>query len=146
MEAELSRVDKLLAKVQGILQGEPLRVIVYIGAIVIYLVAKALAVIPDQSLDQAIVSAGAAGTVLVTLVESARKFTSSPKTVERIEMNAAQAVLDALRAQENEAIAAYAPVTPDEVLGTGEPVAEEAVLPDGDARIEALPAPDGDIV
>lgn len=73
-----------LDKVQHLLSGEPLRAIVYGGAVIIYVVAKAFAVIPDQSVDEALVTAGAAAALLATLVETARRYVYSPNTVEAI--------------------------------------------------------------
>ena len=53
----LSKANDLLDQVQGLLQGEPVLVIGNGAAVVIYIVAKALGAIPDQSLEASLVLA-----------------------------------------------------------------------------------------
>lgn len=77
-------ITDILDKATSILQGEPLRAITYGSAVIIYFAARALGAIPDQSFDQAIVSATAATAVLITVVESARRFVSPASKVEDV--------------------------------------------------------------
>lgn len=79
-----SKGSAVLDKARDLLQGETLRAIGYGAGVVIYLVAKAVGSIPDLSFDQAVLQAGAAAAVLVTVIESARRFVFSPKTVAAI--------------------------------------------------------------
>lgn len=64
----------LLDEVRDLLSGEPARAIGYGGAAVIYIVAKAVGIIPDQTPEQALVAAGAAIAVVASFVESIRHF------------------------------------------------------------------------
>jgi hypothetical protein len=64
----------LLNKAESVLSGEPARVIGYGGAVIIYLVAKASGQIADQTPEQALLSAGEAITMIVTVIESIRHF------------------------------------------------------------------------
>ena len=80
----LDLLTGLLDKVEGILQGEPARAIGYGGAAIIYLVAKAVGAIPDQTPEQALVEAGSAIAVVASFVESIRHFVYSPATVQAI--------------------------------------------------------------
>ncbi len=85
----MSKLSEILEQARNLLQGEPLRAITYGGAVVVYIVAKALGSIPDQSLDQALLNAGAAVTIIVSFVESARRFVYSEPTVQAIATQAA---------------------------------------------------------
>jgi hypothetical protein len=84
MISDTSLIGRVIGKAQDLLKGEPLRAITYGGAVVIYLVARAVGAIPDVSIDQAIIQSGAAAVALVGLIETARKFVYSKPTVERI--------------------------------------------------------------
>ena len=85
-------MTNLLAKVRDLLQGEPLRAIVYGAAVVVWLVlgvANALGVTrlgPEVGIEDALTQATAAS---VLLTEISRRFTYSPNTVERIAAQAA---------------------------------------------------------
>lgn len=72
----LAKVRDVLDAVRDTLQGEPLRAISYGSAVVIYLVARASGQIADVSLDQALVQAGAAAAIVVSVVETARRYVS----------------------------------------------------------------------
>lgn len=78
------RLRGLLDSARRLLTGEPARVIGYGAAVVIYLVAKALGSIPDQSFDVAILSATAGAAVVASVVETIRHYVFSPNTVEAI--------------------------------------------------------------
>lgn len=80
----VERLRALLDGVSSALTGEPARVIGYGGAVVIYLVAKALGAIPDQSFDQAIGEATAAIVIVASLVETIRRYVFSAQTVKAI--------------------------------------------------------------
>ena len=67
-------VSVLLDKLSALLQGEPLRAITYGAAVIVYFAAKILGVIPDQSFDQAVIEAAAGLAILVTVIETARRF------------------------------------------------------------------------
>lgn len=67
-------VNGILDKVSELLAGEPARAIGYGGAVIIYLVAKAVGAIPDESPDEALAQAGAAIVVVASFVESIRHF------------------------------------------------------------------------
>lgn len=82
--AVVAAIDAWLDKARGLLQGETLRAIGYGAGLVIYLVAKASGSIPDLPLDQALLQAGSAAALLVTLIEAARKYVYSPATVAAI--------------------------------------------------------------
>jgi hypothetical protein len=80
-------VDKLRAVLdiaRTLLTGEPARAIGYGAAVVIYLVAKVVGVIPDQTFDQAVVEAVAAMAIVASVVETIRHYVYSPATVEYI--------------------------------------------------------------
>ena len=74
-----SLADQLLA----LLQGEPLRVIGYGAAVIVYLVAK-ITVLPDVSFETAVLDALAAAAIVGTVVESFRHMVYSPATVAAI--------------------------------------------------------------
>lgn len=80
----MSRPDMgaILDGFRDILRGEPARVIGYGAAVVIYLVAKAVGTIPDQTFEEAMVSTAAAITLVATVIETIRRFVYSPVTVE----------------------------------------------------------------
>lgn len=80
----MSKITDVLDKVQSVLQGEPLRAIGYGAGVVIYFVARASGKIADVPLDQAIVQASGALALLVSVVETARRFVYSPNTVAQI--------------------------------------------------------------
>jgi hypothetical protein len=77
----------LIAKAEALLQGEPLRAIVYGAAVVVWVVvglANASGVVrlgPTISLDDALVDATAAAALLT---EIGRRFVYSPATVDAI--------------------------------------------------------------
>lgn len=79
-------MQAILEKVRALLQGEPLRAIVYGAAVVIWIVTRVAAAlhvgnIAAVDLDQALVMATAAS---VALTEFARRWTYSPATVAAI--------------------------------------------------------------
>ena len=74
----------ILDKADSVLKGEPARIIGYGAAVVIYLVAKASGHIADQTPDQALISAGAAITTVVGIIETIRHFVYSPASVSAI--------------------------------------------------------------
>jgi len=67
-------IKSLLDKAFALLQGEPLRVIIYGGAVAFWLVAKVVGAIPDVAFDQAIAQTTVAAAALVALVEMARRL------------------------------------------------------------------------
>jgi hypothetical protein len=77
-------IGRILDKTRDVLQGEPLRAITYGAAVVIYFVARGFGAIPDQTFDEAIVQATAAAAIIVTVVESARRFVWSPRSVSEL--------------------------------------------------------------
>jgi len=77
-------INNVLDKVEDIINGEPARVIGYGGAVIIYLVAKAVRFIPDQTPEMALTQAGSALLFVGTLVESIRHSVYSPNTVAAI--------------------------------------------------------------
>jgi hypothetical protein len=85
-------MQTLITKVRDLLQGEPLRAIVYGAGVVIWLtisIANALGVTrfgPEISVEDALTQATAAS---VLLTEIARRFTYSTNTVERVAAQAA---------------------------------------------------------
>lgn len=74
----------IVDQVEKLLQGETARVIGYGAGIVIYLVAKAVQAIPDMPFDQAVLQAGAAATMVISIVEAIRHYVFSPATVAAI--------------------------------------------------------------
>lgn len=98
----MDKIKALIALAQGLLQGEPLRAIVYGSAVIVWVtvgVANALGYThfgPRLSLDDALVSATAAAAVLT---EISRRFVFSPATVAVIEagapVNAVDGAVDA---------------------------------------------------
>lgn len=74
-------IASILEAARGLLIGEPARAIGYGAAVVIYFAAKALGSIPDQSLDEALLSAGVAIGTVASVVESIRRFVYSQPTV-----------------------------------------------------------------
>jgi len=60
-------MSALLSRIRTLLQGEPLRVIVYGAAVTYFIVAQASDRIPDVTFDQATVTALAAVTALTEL-------------------------------------------------------------------------------
>lgn len=57
-----------------LLQGEPLRAISYGSAVVIYLVARLSGRIEDVSFEDAVLHAGAAAALIVSVTETARRY------------------------------------------------------------------------
>lgn len=94
MSAIQAKLDALLDAVLALLQGSPVRVIGYGGAVIIYLVANAAGRIPDVSFATAVTDATAAIALLVTIVEGIRHFAWSPSSVGDL-----QATIDALQLQ-----------------------------------------------
>lgn len=84
MNKVFDQVNALLAPVQDILTGEPARAIGYGAAAIIYVVAKLVGAIPDQTPDQALASATAGIAVVVSVVESIRHYVYSPNTVQQL--------------------------------------------------------------
>jgi hypothetical protein len=80
----LDQIDALLEKARDILKGEPLRAIAYGSAVVIYLAARALGRIEDVSFEAAVSTAFAASTIVIGIVETARRYVYSAKTVAAI--------------------------------------------------------------
>jgi hypothetical protein len=80
-------VNALLVRAKALLQGEPLRAIVYGAAVVVWVVvgiANATGIThfgPTISLDDALVDATAAA---AALTEISRRFVFSPATVEQL--------------------------------------------------------------
>ena len=74
----------IIDKIYGLLQGEPARVIGYGAAVIIWIVAKAVGVIPDQTFDQAVATAFAELAVVVSIIETIRHIVYSPATVAAI--------------------------------------------------------------
>lgn len=79
----------VLDRAYSILRGEPARIIGYGAAVAIYLIAKLSGNIADQTPEQALVSATAGITTVVTVIESIRHLVYSKPTVEVIAENAA---------------------------------------------------------
>lgn len=78
-------MDRLIAfarRVQGLLQGEPVRVIGYGAAVVVWFVAGISNRIPDLTLDQSLVAATGA---IAAITEGLRRLVYSPATVEAIQ-------------------------------------------------------------
>jgi hypothetical protein len=84
MNSVTDAIKRVLDGARNLLTGEPARVIGYGAAVVIYLVAQAVGTIPDQTFDEAILSAGAALAVIASVVETIRRYVYSPNTVEAI--------------------------------------------------------------
>lgn len=82
---QLPSIRAIADRLTLILQGEPLRAISYGAAAVIYFTARALGAVEDVSFEAALVQAGAAAAILVSVVETARRYVFSPNTVEAIE-------------------------------------------------------------
>jgi hypothetical protein len=76
MKTILNHVQVILERARYLLQDEPLRAISYGSAVVIYLVARASGRITDVSFEDAILQAGVAATVVISVVESARRYVS----------------------------------------------------------------------
>jgi hypothetical protein len=77
-------VNAVLDSANALLQGEPALVIGNGAAVVIYLVAKAMGAIPDQTFADAVTSAMAGiGTVNAVLL-TIRKYVYSPASVAKI--------------------------------------------------------------
>lgn len=131
VQEQFSRIDAILAKLQVILSGEPLRALGYTLGLVIFVAAKVSGAIPDVSLDQAFLQAAGALTVAVTLIESARRLVYSPRTVEKIED---KAFTEGARAG-----AAIVRTAPSDVASPG---IDEPVAAPSDARIDATPEAD----
>lgn len=74
----------LLDKVSNILRSEPARAIGYGAAVVVFLVARVLGergyVEFNLSFEESVLAAGAALTVVASVVESIRRFVYSPQT------------------------------------------------------------------
>jgi hypothetical protein len=77
-------VLSLADKVDALLQGETLRMIQYGGAVLLYVFARILGVIPDVSFAEAVAQTVAASAIVIAFVESARHFVYSPATVAAI--------------------------------------------------------------
>lgn len=77
-------MSAFMARVAGLLTGEPARIIGYGAAVIIWVVARLVGVIPDQSPDQALESAVAAIAIVASIVESIRHLVYSPATVASI--------------------------------------------------------------
>jgi hypothetical protein len=121
-------LQNLLAKARELLQGEPLRAIVYGAAVVVWLtthIAQALAIghLAVVDLDQALLMATAAA---AALTEFARRWTYSPATVAAIVATPPTASGPIAAAV---AAGVDSDVVVDAVAATGEPVApiEEGV-------------------
>lgn len=80
----LNAIEPWLDKVRGLLQGETLRAIGYGAGVIVYLVAKFSGKIPDVPFDQAIIQAGGAAALVITVLETIRKYVFSPATVAAI--------------------------------------------------------------
>lgn len=74
-------MSRLLARVRAILQGEPLRVVVYGAAVVYFIVAGISDRIPDVTLDEATVLAT---TALAALTELLRQLVVPVTVVENL--------------------------------------------------------------
>lgn len=72
----VAKVQAILTALRGALQGEPLRVITYGSAVVIYVVARASGQIVDVSFDEAIINATAGAAIVIAVVEFARRYVS----------------------------------------------------------------------
>ena len=83
----------ILAALQGLLTGEPARVIGYAAGLIVYLVARFTA-LPDIPVDQAMAGTAAYVVIVGTVVESIRHFVYSPGTVADI-----QTLVDELQAE-----------------------------------------------
>lgn len=75
-QAAIDKVKAVLDAAVDTLQGEPLRAIAYGAAVVIYLVARLTGRIEDVSFADAVIHAGAAAALLVSVVETARRYVS----------------------------------------------------------------------
>lgn len=75
-------LSDLLAKASDLLKGEPARVIGYGAAVIVYIAAKALNVIPDQSFDQSIALTVSAIALVGTVVESIRHLVTPAAAAE----------------------------------------------------------------
>ena len=74
-------IHDVVTKAEALLQGEPLRAIVYGAAVVVYIVAAVTGRFGVVSLDNALVQAGAAA---AALTELGRHYVYSPATVTSI--------------------------------------------------------------
>jgi hypothetical protein len=77
-------ISAILDKARAMLSGEPARAIGYGAAVVVYLVAKASGAIADVPLDQAVLQTTSAIAVVVSVIESIRRFVYSPASVTAI--------------------------------------------------------------
>lgn len=163
-------IQSFIDKVNSLLQGETVLVIGNGAGVVIWIVAKISGRIPDVSLADATVQAGAAALLLNTVLVSIRKYVSSPKTVAKIvatpptasgPINAAaaagvdpaligEALVAAPAIEELDAAAVAARLDKVDVVAGEGPVdetAKGAALPQGGDEPEPdedLPAPDVD--
>lgn len=83
-QALRDKANAILDTSEALLQGETARAIGYGGGLVLFLVAKAFAVIPDQSLPEALAQGIAAEGVVALLIEPIRHYVSSPATAARL--------------------------------------------------------------
>jgi hypothetical protein len=79
-----SFVNKVLDLSSALLQGEPALVIGNGAAVVIYLVAKVMGAVPDQTFEQAVASATAAIVTINAVLLTIRKYVYSPASVAKI--------------------------------------------------------------
>lgn len=79
-------VDRILDFAEDVLQGEPLRAIGYGAGVAIYFIARASGNIEDVPLDQALLQGAALAATLVGVIETARRFVFSPRSVQAIKL------------------------------------------------------------
>ena len=78
-------IVRLLDQADALLKASPARAIGYGGAVVVYLVAKAIGRIPDLSFEASVTLAFSVIPILVAFVETIRAFVYSPATVARMQ-------------------------------------------------------------
>lgn len=81
MDRILTIARTIISKAEDLLQGEPLRVIGYGAAVVIWLVCNASGRFADISFDSALALTVSAAATLTAILETARRFVYSPNTV-----------------------------------------------------------------
>jgi hypothetical protein len=84
-------LNSVLDSARDLLRGEPARVIGYGSAVVIYIAANLLDVLPDVTFDQAIAQGAAVIVTVATVIETIRSLVYSPNSVAAIAAEAIDA-------------------------------------------------------
>ena len=80
----MDQIKALLAKVEGLLQGEPLRAIGYGSAVIVYFVASISGRFGDLSFADSLTLTVTSGSTVIGIVEAARRYVFSPASVAAI--------------------------------------------------------------